>query len=125
MDIYEGNRKEGARMLLELSNDIWLVGSGRVLKPKPDAASMDVVEEPKGTWILDNIVVEVGLVPRQELSQLSADVGSTRATLRFAEAKAQVGLLHKSTGRTLPLIAYHYRSCYGQMCPKALFWLGL
>ena len=60
MDIYEGNRKEGARMLLELSNDIWLVGSGRVLKPKPDAASMDVVEEPKGTWILDNIVVEVG-----------------------------------------------------------------
>ena len=57
MIVFESNRRECARLLLELGNGVWIKGRGQVLKQK---ARNDEDEEMGGaTWVLDNVFVEV------------------------------------------------------------------
>lgn len=62
MELLEPNRKECSRLLLELGQGHFIVGGGRWFKLKKskeaEANEMDT-DQPKGTWILDNTIVEV------------------------------------------------------------------
>lgn len=66
MELLEPSRKECARLLLELGHGHFIVGGGRWFKPKKskeEAANEMDTDQPKGTWLLDNTIVEVRLLP--------------------------------------------------------------
>lgn len=123
MELLEPNRKECARILLELSQGHWIVGNEKLFKAKKSKDQQQQsetameVDAPKGTWILDNTLVEVST--SLQVLELMLTIYNLTAPalvpLCYAVPTFPYNLLHLSAGRTLQAFSHYCSTSYGQV----------